>query len=72
MRAAVRSPVAVKLNTEKFKDPSLAEMREVTVRTEKERCTLCMLLCLTRVLYIANIIVYSETSQIQLVWIIII
>ena len=40
MRAAVGPPVAGKLNAEKFKDPSLAEMREVIVRTEKERCTL--------------------------------
>ena len=40
MRATVRPPVAVKLNTEKVKAPSLAEMREVTVRTEKERSTL--------------------------------
>ena len=40
MMATVRPPVAVKLNTEKVEDPSLAEMREVTVRTEKERCTL--------------------------------
>ena len=38
--AAVRLHVAVKLNAEKVKDPSLAEVREVTVRTEKERCTL--------------------------------
>ena len=40
MRAIVIPLVAVKLNTEKVKDPSLAEMREVTFRTEKERCTL--------------------------------
>ena len=40
MRATVRPPVAVKLNAEKVKDPSLAEKREVTVRTEKERCIL--------------------------------
>ena len=39
-RATVRPHVAVKLNTEKVKDTSLAEMREMTVRTEKERCTL--------------------------------
>ena len=39
MRATVRPPVAVKLNTEKVEDPSLAEMREVTVRTERERLT---------------------------------
>ena len=38
--ATVRPHVAVKLNMEKVKDPSLAEMREVTLRTEKETCTL--------------------------------
>ena len=38
MRTAVRSHVAVK--RKKVKDPSLAEMRKVTVGTEKERCTL--------------------------------
>ena len=40
MRSTVRPPVAVKLNTDNVEHLSFAEMREVTVHTEKERCTL--------------------------------